>query len=352
MCLSVEVSRYSPTQTHKHLYTETQVNTNMQKLNILIWHIHGAYLTAITSAEHNWYVPIKDDRSEGYVGRGQDSTMPEYVREVPADEVRNLPLDLIIFQTPRNYQIDQHEILSDEQRQLPKIYLEHNSPEPHPTESLHPVATDRAANDPTVTLVHVTHYNRLMWNNGAVSTRVVEHSVAIDPSIRYDGSRNEGIIVVNEIGRRGRMAGLDLFQQLRDRVPLTVAGMKSLEVGGIGEIHYRHLHRRVAEYRFLFSPMRYSSLPLAVIEAMTIGMPIVALATTELPTVIENGVHGFVSNRIDELAERMQFLIDNPDEARRMGENARQLALTRFGLDRFVRDWNAVFAETTLAYQS
>ncbi len=312
----------------------------MQKLNILIWHIHGAYLTAITSAEHNWYVPIKDDRSEGYVGRGQDSTMPDYVREIPADQVRNLPLDLIIFQTPKNYKTDQYEILSDEQRQLPKIYLEHNTPEPHPTDSRH-----FAADDPGVTLVHVTHYNRLMWDNGQTPTRVIEHSVAIDPTIRYEGSRQEGIVVVNEIGRRGRMAGFDLFEQLRQRVPITVAGMKSAEVGGIGEIHYRYLHRRVAEYRFLFSPMRYSSLPLAVIEAMTIGMPIVALATTELPTVIQNGVHGFVSANPDELAEHMQFLLDNPDEAKRMGENARQLALTRFGLDRFVRDWNALFRE-------
>lgn len=312
----------------------------MHKLNILIWHIHGAYLTAITAAQHNWYVPIKDDRSEGYVGRGQDSTMPDYVREIPADQVRNLPLDLIIFQTPKNYQTDQYEILSDEQRQLPKIYLEHNTPEPHPTDSRH-----FAADDPTVTLVHVTHYNRLMWDNGATPTRVIEHSVAIDPTIRYEGSRPEGIIAVNEIQRRGRMAGFDLFEQLRQRVPLTVAGMKSADVGGIGEIHYRYLHKRVAEYRFLFSPMRYSSLPLAVIEAMTIGMPIVALATTELPTVIENGVHGFVSANPDELAERMQFLLDNPDEAQRMGENARQLALSRFGLDRFVRDWNAVFTE-------
>ena len=265
--------------------------------------------------------------------------MPDYVREVPAAEVRNLPLDLIIFQTPRNYYTDQYEILSDEQRQLPKIYLEHNSPEPHPTDSRHP-----AADDPGVTLVHVTHYNRLMWDNGQAPTHVVEHSVAIDPTIRYEGHRQEGIIVVNEIGRRGRMAGFDLFEHLRQRVPLTVAGMKSAEVGGIGEIHYRYLHRRVAEYRFLFSPMRYSSLPLALIEAMTIGMPIVALATTELPTVIQNGVHGYVSANLDELAERMQFLLDNPDEARRMGNNARELARTRFGLDRFIKDWNAVFS--------
>lgn len=316
----------------------------MRKLNILIWHIHGAYLTAITQTEHNWYLPTKPGHPEGYAGRGVNSSMPDYVREVPADTVRQLDLDLIIFQTPQNYLTDQFEILSDQQQQLPKIYLEHNTPEPHPTHSRHPVA-----DDPAVVLVHVTHYNQLMWDNGNAPTFVIEHSVAIDPSIRYDGHRPEGIVVVNELQRRGRMAGFDIFEKVRQRVPVTAVGMKSDEIGGLGEIHYRHLHQRVAEYRFLFSPMRYSSLPLAVIEAMTIGMPIVALATTELPTVIENNVHGFVSCDLEELVERMNGLINNPVEAKRMGYHARQLALSRFGLGRFVQDWNRVIDEVVNA---
>jgi glycosyltransferase involved in cell wall biosynthesis len=310
----------------------------MQKLNILIWHIHGAYLTAITQTEHNWYLPVKPGHPEGYAGRGVDSALPEYVQEIAADEIRNLDLDLIIFQTPRNYQIDQYEILSFEQQQLPGIYLEHNTPEPHPTLTRHPVA-----DAPNVVLVHVTHYNRLMWDNGQAPTCIIEHSVAIDPSLHYRGHRPEGIIVVNELQRRGRMAGFDIFETIRQRIPMTVAGMKSAEIGGLGDIHYRYLHQRVAEYRFLFSPMRYSSLPLAVIEAMTIGMPIVALATTELPGVIENNVHGFVSCDPDELVDQMHILLNNPAEARRMGDNARQLARSRFGLGRFVQDWNRVF---------
>jgi hypothetical protein len=316
----------------------------MKRLNILIWHIHGAYLTAITQAEHNWYVPVKPalagSRPEGYAGRGEGSTMPEYVREIPAEAVRDLPLDLIICQTPRNYTTDRFMILSPQQLRLPIIYLEHNSPEPHPTDSIHP-----AAANPATTLVHVTHYNRLMWDNGQANSRVIEHSVAIDPTIRYSGHREEGLIVVNELRRRGRMAGLDLYEYLKQRVPITVAGMDSLSVGGIGEIHYTRLLQRVAEYRFLFSPMRYSSLPLAVIEAMTIGMPIVALATTELPTVIQNGIHGFVSANPDELADQMNYLLNKPTEARQMGENARELALSRFGLSRFVQDWNTLFSE-------
>jgi hypothetical protein len=235
----------------------------MQRLNILIWHIHGSYLAAITQTKHNWYVPTKPDWSEGYVGRGVDSTMPDYVREIPAEQVRDLKLDLIIFQTLHNYLRDQFDILTEPQRCLPRIYLEHNAPEPHPVFSRHPV------DDPTIQLVHVTHFNRLMWDSGRTPATVIEHSVAIDPEIRYSGQIEQGITVVNEFQRRGRMVGFDIFQQAREAVPLTTIGMKSVEIGGLGEIHYRYLHRHLAEYRFLFSPMRYTSLPLAVVEALT-----------------------------------------------------------------------------------
>src|SRR5213078_5080171 len=102
-----------------------------------------------------------------------------------------------------------------------------------------------------------------------------------------------------------RIAGYDIFLQTRQAIPLDVAGMETEQFGGLGDIPYRDLHRRVARYRFLFSPMRYTSLPLAVIEAMTIGMPVVALATTELPSVIESGVTGYLSCELDQLIMHM-----------------------------------------------
>jgi glycosyltransferase involved in cell wall biosynthesis len=76
---------------------------------------------------------------------------------------------------------------------------------------------------------------------------------------------------------------------------------------------------------------------------MTIGMPIVALATTELPTVITNDVTGYISCNVEELIDGMRRLIADPAEARRLGDNARELARTRFGLERFAADWNAAF---------
>lgn len=307
------------------------------RLNILIWHIHGSYLNALARVDHNWYLPVKPGRPEGYGGRGPTFDLPEYVREVPAERVRDLDLDLIIYQTPKNYLEDQYEILSAAQRRLPKIYLEHNTPKPDAVHSRHPV------DDPDVLLVHVTRYNRLMWDNGVTPTMVIEHSVGIDPAIRYSGQRERGITIVNGMQRRPRIAGHDIFLDARGQLPLDIAGMETEAMGGLGDIPYRDLHRTVAGYRFLFSPIRYTSLPLAVIEAMTIGMPVVALATTELPTVIQDGHNGYVSCDAGELIDRMRFLIERPDEAHRLGANARETARRRFGIERFARDWNSAF---------
>jgi hypothetical protein len=310
----------------------------MRPLNVLVWHIHGSYLNALARVEHTWFTPVRPGKPEGYGGRGATFDLPDNLVEVAHDRVRDLDLDLVVYQTPKNLLIDGPEILTEAQRRLPRIYLEHNTPKPDAVHQRHPFQ------DPGGLLVHVTHFNRLMWDNGGTPTTVVEHAVAIDPGAAYTGDLPRGITVVNGPAKRPRIAGYDLFQAARARVPLDAAGMGTEEIGGLGDVPYRDLHRRMAAYRFLFSPMRYTSLPLAVIEAMTIGMPVVALATTELPTVIEDGVSGFVSCDPDRLLAGMERLLVDPDLARAMGANARRIAEERFGLARFRRDWEAAFA--------
>ncbi|HEV2066238.1 MAG TPA: glycosyltransferase [Thermomicrobiales bacterium] len=310
----------------------------MRRLRILTWPIHGSYFNTLSRLDHDWILPVKAGGPEGYGGRGKADFLPS-VRDVAAGAIRDTELDLVLFQSPRNLNEDAIEILSPSQRRLPRIYLEHNTPFPDPVASRHPVA------DSGGLLVHVTRFNELMWDNCDTPTRVIEHSVAIDPDASYRGTLPEGVTVINSMPRRGRKVGLDLFLEARCHVPIQLAGFENDGLDGLGDIPYPRLHRVVAEYRFLFSPCRYTSLPLAVIEALTIGMPVVALATTELPDVIKNGVHGYVSNDLGVLIAGMRRLIDHPDHARELGANARELASHRFGLDRFARDWDDAFAQ-------
>jgi glycosyltransferase involved in cell wall biosynthesis len=127
-------------------------------------------------------------------------------------------------------------------------------------------------------------------------------------------------------------------------VPLDLAGMDAESLGGIGEIGNLELAGFCSHYRFFFNPIRWTSLGLAVCEAMMIGMPIVGLATTELATVIENDVNGLISTDVDTLVSHMRDLLEHPDEARRLGRGARKTAIERFNIERFARDWNQLLS--------
>lgn len=316
-------------------------NTKDNNLRILTWHVHGNYLYYLSQVPCTFYIPVKEGRPHGYGGRAGLFPWGDNVREVEAAEVKNTDFDCILFQSKQNYLEDQYEILSSGQRTLPRIYLEHDPPREVPTDTRHIV------DDPGILLVHVTHFNRLMWDNNRTPTKVIEHGVLVPPDARYTGGLDRGIVVINGIEKRGRRLGLDIFKEVREKVPLDLVGMESNSVGGLGEVSPPELPAFIGRYRFFFNPIRYTSLGLAVCEAMTVGMPVVGLATTEMSVTVENNVTGYIHTDIDYLVEKMRLLLDDRGKAQRLGREARCLAEKKFGITRFCRDWVETFEDVT-----
>jgi glycosyltransferase involved in cell wall biosynthesis len=134
-----------------------------------------------------------------------------------------------------------------------------------------------------------------------------------------------------------------VFRQVTARVPLDLAGMNSDDFPeGIGDIPLADLHRRLVDYRFFLNPIRYTSLGLAVCEAMALGLPVLGLATTEMAAAVENGISGYVETDVARLVAHAERLLRDPAEAAALSEGARKRAAERFGIDRFVRDWTGV----------
>lgn len=308
-------------------------------LTILTWHVHGSYLYYLSRIPHHICLPVKPGRNAGYGGALPGFPWPCNVHEVPAERVRHLDIDCVLFQSRRNWETDRFEILSPRQRRLPRIYVEHDPPRESPTDTHHPV------DDPDTLLVHVTPFNELMWDSGRTPTRVIEHGVCLPPDVACTGELPRGLVVVNHLGRRGRRLGADIFRRAQERVPLDLVGMGSEDLGGLGEISHAELPALMARYRFLFNPIRYTSFPLSVCEAMHVGLPIIALGTTALPDAVTNDVCGRTDTRLEVLQQHMQTLISDPAEAARLGRGARRIARQRFGIHRFVRDWNRAFAD-------
>lgn len=313
----------------------------MRRLRVLTWHTHGSYLYYLSHAPHDFYVLSRPGRPPGYGGRCGHHPWGDNVHDMPAAQARTQQFDCILFQDDHQWERDQYELLSPAQRALPRIYLEHDPPLAHPTETRHPV------DDPNVLLVHVTPFNALMWDSGRTPVRVIEHGVTAPSGIAWNGELARGLVVSNNLGRRGRRMGPDLFLAARRSVPLDLVGMAARELDGLGEVEHGQLFAFAARYRFLFSPIRYSSLGLSVIESMMIGIPVVALATTEMATVIDDGVSGFADTRVEVLCERMQTLLRDPGLARELGQRGRERARARFSIERFSRDWDAALRLVT-----
>jgi hypothetical protein len=269
--------------------------------------------------------------------------------ELPPQRLRDQPVDVVVLQRPHEAELAERWLGGRRPgRDLPAVYLEHNAPDGPVPHARHPVA-DRD----DVTLVHVTHFNRLFWDSGGTRTAVVEHGV-VDPGHRWTGELERAAVVVNEPLRRGRVTGTDLLPALADAVPLDVFGMGTRDLpAAIGvppdrcrvrELPQEAMHGALARRRLYLHPVRWTSLGLSLIEAMHLGMPVVALATTEAVEAVPPEA-GTISTRPEVLAEAAEHFVRDPEAARRAGDAARQAALSRYGLKRFLGDWDRLLEE-------
>src|SRR3954449_10993603 len=251
-------------------------------MNILIWHVHGSWTTAFVQGEHRYLIPTDSRRSPDGLGRAQTYTWPSAAVEVTADQAADEPVDVVVLQRPHELELAERWLGGRRPgRDLPAVYVEHNAPQGRIKEMRHPAA-DRDG----LTVCHVTHFNALFWDCGTTPTRVIEHGI-VDPGYRYTGEAARAAVVINEARRRARVTGTDLLECFAAAgVPVDLFGMDAGAIGGIEDVPQHRLHDEMARRRVYLHPIRWTSLGLSLIEAMHLGMPVVALATTEAPEAV------------------------------------------------------------------
>ena len=308
-------------------------------MRVFIWHVHGSYTTSLVQGRHEYLLPTLPDRGPDGLGRARTWEWPRSAIEVTPEQSAGADVDVVVLQRPHELELAEHWLGGRRPgRDVPAVYLEHTSPQGRIADMRHP-----AADRPDLTLVHVTHFNALFWDAGRTPTRVIEHGI-VDPGYRYSGELPRAAVVINEPGRRGRVTGTDLLARLNGDVPLDLFGIGAGAFGGVEDLPQARLHDAIARRRVYLHPVRWTSLGLSLLEAMHLGMPVVALATTEVAEAVPPEA-GVVSNRLDTLHEALRRLVHDPDEALERGFAARRAARSRYGLERFLADWDALLEE-------
>ncbi len=313
-------------------------------MRILLSDVHGGYTDAFVAGRHDYLFLPAVEGSGGLSRLG--GTAPPQAREVEADVLRDDPPDVVVLQRPEDATAVEERTGLRPGRDVPALFLEHNTPKESVPNTRHPAA------DGDLLVVHVTHLNALLWDCGSAPTTVVEHGLA-DPGLRYDGSLAHLAFVVNEPVRRWRVTGTDLLPRFApapvdafgidaDRLPDALGGQPGVRFAG--NLKPPQLRDALVQRRAYLHLNRWTSLGLSLIESMLLGLPVVVLETTVAARTVPPGA-GAISPDPGELVLAAQRLLDDPEAARAAGLVAREAALERHGLERFLADWDRVLAD-------
>ncbi len=316
-------------------------------MRVLLWHVHGSWTTSFVHGNHEYLLPLLPNRGPDGRGRARTWDWPAKAREVAVDALGAEAFDVVVLQRPHELELLRRWTGLRAGVDIPAVYVEHNAPTDTAPGSRHPMA-QRA----DIPVVHVTAFNQVMWDCGDAPTWVVEHGV-LDPGPLYTGARASLGVVVNEPVRRWRVAGTDILLRIAEQIDVEVYGMGMAELVRrapqlTGRVHddlpQPRMHAELGSHRAYLHPYRWTSLGLALIEAMTIGQPVLAVSTTEAPEAVPAGA-GVVSNDLTTLVQTARRWMHDPEEARQRGAVARQHALQRYGIRRFLDDWDSVLKE-------
>jgi hypothetical protein len=316
-------------------------------MRILVWHVHAAWMTSFVQGPHEYCVPLLPDRSDDGKGRAQTYPWPASVHEFTPAQIAVTDFDVVVLQRPREPALFERwtgRTLGS--NGVPAVYVEHNTPRGDVNEWQHVLA---ARSD--IPVAHVTEFNQMVWDNGKAPTVVIAHGVP-DHGGQYVGDTGSLCVAVNEPLRRWHVAGLDLVAEIAARVPVAVYGLGAEALRGriadglaaVGDLSQQALHERMAQHFAYLHPYRWTSLGLSLVEAMTLGAPVLVNGSTAAYEAVPPEA-GLVSTNPERLAGTARRWLADPDEARQVGRAAREHALRAFGLLRFLDDWDRLLKE-------
>jgi glycosyltransferase involved in cell wall biosynthesis len=175
----------------------------------------------------------------------------------------------------------------------------------------------------------------------------------------------DGDIVVGCLARlepeKGHSTLLDAFARVR-------ASCRSVSLLLIGDGGERSLLMRQAEelglngsVRFLGAradvpellsscdivalPSRREGLPMAILEAMAAGKPVVATAVGSVPSVVQDGHTGLLvrPNDVEALATALERLINDREQCRRLGNAARELIRAQYSFSETLAHYETLY---------
>ena len=204
---------------------------------------------------------------------------------------------------------------------------------------------------------------RLVPNGVAVRAPSPERVAALRARIGGEGSGIALGTIASLTAKKGHEFLLRAVAQLRERgvsCTLVLAGdgrerprLEALteRLGLTGHVHFLgtvpHAADVLAAIDLFVLPSLVEGLPLALLEAMLVGTPVVATSVGGVPEVVKSGVNGVLVQPANEteLADAIAMLADSPELRARLGASARATIERGFTEAAYLESLSALYLE-------
>ena len=192
----------------------------------------------------------------------------------------------------------------------------------------------------------------LIRDFGIPAEKVAQGTVAIDLNnwkIVEKDNKNDKVkllFVGNDFKRKGGEILLNIYSKVSGQCDLTIIsndGILDSMVLPLGATHYKNIsYAEIPKYFcdadiFIF-PTYKEHTGSVQIEAMAAGLPIISRDIGGISEVVKNAYNGYLmpyNSNEDEWVEKINYLIEHPEERKRMGHNSRILTEERFNMGKF-----------------
>lgn len=308
-------------------------------LNILFMLNHEAYQATLAKTGHQFYML---NHPKAHQWDHKERTMPSNIIPLGNDDIpkqlkADISFDLILSQNS----IDHYPILIQLARQLncPLLCAQHTLPWPDWDDK----TIERVGKLPCDHDIFMADFSVGAWFRDLddPNISVIKHGMDTDFWDDWTGGDGKILTTVWNYPQRNKICGFDLYKEVTKDLPTNPWG----DSPGFSKMandvnHVRELYRHASVF---LNTTLWSTTPFGLLEAMSVGCPIVTTATTAMPEFIEDGVNGFITNDPVTMRKRIKDLIEDRDMALEIGTAGRGTIVKQFGQQQFLDAWNKAF---------
>lgn len=190
--------------------------------------------------------------------------------------------------------------------------------------------------------------------------RIISTPVDIDYFLNYQGNKFHDTKNILFVGRLESVKNLDwfldVFEDIKNRyknVKFVIIGKGSQEnnlkfkasdsVEFLGHLAQEEIIKYYYNSDIIVLSSKSESFGKVLVEANACAKPVVSTATTGAKEIIQDGYNGFLVpiGDVEKMAEKILYLLNNPEKAKEMGQNGRKLVKEKYShsTEEMVKFW-------------